>query len=305
MFYQRILVQPRSNERASDTRTLKLITPGPVSTDVPSDRPAADRPAADARFLYDVLIGASALPTFTYVYLRVLGREGWEALLAVEFFLFVGSLGVLGAVLVAALRSGLVASVAVTLVALLIIPHLGVISFVPRFLSLPQFALAAQFLVAGGIVLVGSEFVVRRGHLLDRVAPPRVRLLGALGGGLHLAALLSLGFGLGVWDWTAPIEILFDVHPFEQLLISLTLVGVFLSGAVPGALFARWRLLSPAAAVATLFAWTTVSTWQYVSVVGWTPGLAPVERYAFFWTATFGAVLLLAAAEYLVRGWYE
>ena len=258
----------------------------------------------DAKF-YNVLIGASALPTFTYVYLRVLGREGWDAILALEFFLFVGSLGILGAVLVVALERGLVASVVVTVAALLITPHLGVISFVPRLISLPRFALATQFLVAGGLVLVGYEFVVRQGHLFDRVAPPRVRLFGALGGGIHLAALLSVGFGLGVWARTAPAEILFDVHPFEQLLISLTLVGVFLAGAVPGALFARWRLRFPAAFVGLLFAWTAVSTWQYVSVVAWTPGFAPVERYAFFWIATFGAVLLLGATEYLVRNWYR
>ncbi|MDG5758714.1 hypothetical protein QA600_05110 [Natronococcus sp. A-GB1] len=236
---------------------------------------------------------------FPVAMLAYLGAVGYDpSLTASAANLFVAATGGFALVAALAVRAGIRFSVALSLAAFALVPHLGDLGLGPHFVSFAAVVHALLFVAVGGIVLITLEYAVRnQGRATESVS--RRGLLASLAVGIgHLLAVALVAEAAG--DGVSGIATeLFAAQPVEYAMLALVVAGLVALGAVPTLLFVRWQLRLPVVVVAGGFALVTLWTWRYVREtvhLGASP--SPMITYAVLWFVPFALALVVGGLEY-------
>lgn len=231
--------------------------------------------------------------------LAYLAALGYDPSLAVSTAgLFVVATGGFALTAALAVRAGARISVALSLAAFALVPHLGDLGLGPHFVSFAAVVHALLFVAVGGIVLIALECAVRnQGQATEFVS--RRALLASLAVGIgHLLAVVLVAEAAG--DGVSGIATeLFAAQPVEYAMLALVIIGLVALGAGPALAFARFRLRLPALVVTVGFALATVRTWHYAREtvhLGASP--SPMITYAVLWFVPFALALIVGGLEY-------
>lgn len=209
-------------------------------------------------------------------------------------FHYVAVLALIGAGVVAAWGVGLRAAAAGTTLLL----AAGVARYAPTGYT-PVMSLNAGLTVLAVLAghLSAVEFAVRNPTAAKDALASRAARLGAVVGAVHVAIVFWLHSWLGFS--TAYVYTLGNAAFFAWFA-----VGAFLVGTAVGALWVRYRLVTPALVVACLLAWSVADTMPYVDELrGGSGALAGTlfTVYELGWVAVLAAALVAGGVEYALR----